>query len=231
MDWVHCNNCYVQPGELEVKFFITNCGHIYCDNCLKSNTSEKCIVCQVKYASLPLSSNMNSEIEIYFHDPVISLKKQIKILEFQQNHRIRLLSYNKEKLKNFNQLEKENWALKEKLSLLKQENSYLKNEVKRLFELLNRRDDGFEDEKNHLNYSKSTPKIYPLNQLQSKRVEETIFTNLNLYKFNNKFREDNSKKNSSTDSNYFILSDSNKCAKKKGNSKTYTFPEFSGSSR
>jgi len=34
-DWVHCNLCFKQPGG-ERKFSLTNCGHIYCEECLPS---------------------------------------------------------------------------------------------------------------------------------------------------------------------------------------------------
>ena len=32
-DWVHCNRCYRQPGNNR-KFHLTNCGHIYCEDCV-----------------------------------------------------------------------------------------------------------------------------------------------------------------------------------------------------
>lgn len=33
-DWVHCNNCFVRPGGGKI-FSLTNCGHMYCADCLK----------------------------------------------------------------------------------------------------------------------------------------------------------------------------------------------------
>ena len=31
--WIHCNRCYQRPASPEAKFYVTNCGHIYCRNC------------------------------------------------------------------------------------------------------------------------------------------------------------------------------------------------------
>ena len=33
-DWVHCNNCFVRPGGGK-RFSLTNCGHIYCEDCVR----------------------------------------------------------------------------------------------------------------------------------------------------------------------------------------------------
>lgn len=34
-DWLHCNICFRQPGD-GVGFSLTNCGHVYCDKCVKT---------------------------------------------------------------------------------------------------------------------------------------------------------------------------------------------------
>lgn len=39
-DWVHCNSCYVRPGGGKL-FSLTNCGHIYCADCLQGELSGK----------------------------------------------------------------------------------------------------------------------------------------------------------------------------------------------
>ena len=31
-DWLHCNTCYKQPGDGR-GYFLTNCGHLYCEGC------------------------------------------------------------------------------------------------------------------------------------------------------------------------------------------------------
>ena len=35
MDWVHCNTCFVQPGNGSKKFFLTSCGHVFCQDCIQ----------------------------------------------------------------------------------------------------------------------------------------------------------------------------------------------------
>lgn len=39
MDWVHCNSCFVQPGSSSKKFFLTSCGHVFCQDCIQGTFS------------------------------------------------------------------------------------------------------------------------------------------------------------------------------------------------
>lgn len=85
MDFFHCNNCYVQPGPpLNKKFWLTNCGHSFCHDCI--NTSDpKCKACSndCKYIAV---SDMPEDLKQLFSDPVKELKKAVKILSIQNKH-------------------------------------------------------------------------------------------------------------------------------------------------
>lgn len=238
MDWVHCNNCYVQPGDVEMKkFFITNCGHIYCDECLQVNQSKECRICLVKYTAIPLSSNMNSEVEIYFRDPVMNLKKQIKILEFQQSHRIRLISYNKERLNNYRALKKENYNLSEELSLFKKENFSLREEIKTLKENL------FEFKKKHGLLSscdqsrqlQNTPQMHSFSPFLTKEVHRTTPKPpiKNMHGSNEVLKEEkcNSASKRISGSNYFIMSGAKSSGRENRIFTTPDIPKFPGSYR
>ncbi|CAH1402305.1 unnamed protein product [Nezara viridula] len=85
MDFFHCNNCYVQPGPpLNKKFWLTNCGHSFCHDCI--NTSDpKCKAClnDCKYMAV---NDMPADLKQLFSDPVKELKKAVKILSIQNKH-------------------------------------------------------------------------------------------------------------------------------------------------
>lgn len=132
MDWVHCNKCFIQPGDVEGrKFSITNCGHIYCGECLQLPELKECHICHNKYNTISLTPKMSPEVEVYFHDPIQNIQKQIKVLEFQQGHRIRLVTCNRERLSQYKQLKNEMQLMKQELNRLKEENRALQEEAKR----------------------------------------------------------------------------------------------------
>ncbi|XP_074646283.1 E3 ubiquitin-protein ligase RNF212B-like isoform X2 [Tubulanus polymorphus] len=142
-DWVHCNLCYRQPDGL--KFFLTSCGHVFCDDCLQNGEkNEKCKICGNRCTSTPLISNkMRPEVEIFFSDPLYLLKKNYKqivqVIEFQRNHRLRLYSHRKQllsrqntimdKVKGFQKAGEQIQKLEKEVLLLRQENSYLKKAI------------------------------------------------------------------------------------------------------
>ncbi|XP_030831903.1 probable E3 SUMO-protein ligase RNF212 [Strongylocentrotus purpuratus] len=98
-DWVHCNTCFRQPGS-GPKFALTNCGHIFCGDCLEGSTKEKCKMCGNPCTSITLSAKMKPDVELYFTDPAEILKKHQKqlvmVLDFQKNHRQRLTGHRRE---------------------------------------------------------------------------------------------------------------------------------------
>ncbi|KAK6624824.1 hypothetical protein RUM44_011688 [Polyplax serrata] len=226
MDWVHCNHCYVQPGDVEMKkFYITNCGHTYCNECLQMNKSKECRVCHIKYTTIPLTSDMNSEVEIYFHDPVKNLRKIIKILEFQQGHRIRLASFNRDKMRAYKSMKKENHNLKEELDLFKEENMKLRNEMKILKDevLQYKKKCEFPGSSDQAISSQSitTPRMHSYAQFLAKEVQRTTprIASKNLY-VNNDENINSTTKTPSSD--FFILSDS----KSSGRDRRFTTPDI-----
>ena len=46
--WIHCNRCYQRPKSPESKYYVTNCGHLYCRNCAAAvHKTKKCGACGV----------------------------------------------------------------------------------------------------------------------------------------------------------------------------------------
>ncbi|XP_067650763.1 RING finger protein 212B-like [Haliotis asinina] len=136
VDWLHCNLCFIQPGA-GAHFSLTNCGHIYCEKCLVDGCKERCRMCGSSCTIIKLSANMKPEVELFFTDPVDILRKCLKqaiqVLDFQKNHRARMLSHFKGKVsKQQEVLDKAQQSIlkyqqvERELIRLREENSYLK---------------------------------------------------------------------------------------------------------
>ncbi|XP_054710996.1 probable E3 SUMO-protein ligase RNF212 [Uloborus diversus] len=107
MDWVHCNNCFLLPDR-DKCFFLTSCGHIYCSDCEAQCARGLCKLCGNQCSSLVLSSSMKPDVQMYFTDPDVLLKKKLReihqITEFQKNHRARLAAYYRKQNIKFRQM-------------------------------------------------------------------------------------------------------------------------------
>ena len=87
MIWVHCNVCLLPFDAQTCGFFVTNCGHIFCEGCLEAGTRQKCSVCSnpnVKVAAL--DSSLRPEVKAVFADASSMTKTMVKSLEFQLFH-------------------------------------------------------------------------------------------------------------------------------------------------
>ncbi|VEN56612.1 unnamed protein product, partial [Callosobruchus maculatus] len=87
-DWVHCNKCSIifKPN---VKFFLTECSHIFCQSCIASINETKCFVCQKSNRYIEICKNMDPNIQLYFNPAEVQFKKAMEILQFQMQHRTR----------------------------------------------------------------------------------------------------------------------------------------------
>ncbi|XP_078365187.1 putative E3 SUMO-protein ligase RNF212 [Oculina patagonica] len=130
-DWVHCNNCFFRPGGGKI-FSLTNCGHIYCADCLQASP-DHCTICRRTCNSIVLSSQMKPEVEMYFTDPANLSKKYhsqlSQVIEFQKSHRQRLAANNEKKVLAVERLQRQMSRLQElerEVAVLQEENSHLK---------------------------------------------------------------------------------------------------------
>ncbi|GFY70509.1 RING finger protein 212 [Trichonephila inaurata madagascariensis] len=98
MEWIHCNNCFGLPDS-EKNFYLTSCGHIYCQDCEEQCARTQCKLCGNQCSTIVLSSTLKPDVQMYFTDPDELLKKKLKevhqVSDFQKNHRARLWAHQK----------------------------------------------------------------------------------------------------------------------------------------
>ncbi|XP_020755123.1 probable E3 SUMO-protein ligase RNF212 isoform X8 [Odocoileus virginianus] len=98
--WVFCNRCF-QPPQATSCFSLTNCGHVYCDVCLRKGKRDECLICKVACRTILLSKHTDSDIQALFMGIDSLCRKYAKetsqISEFQEKHRRRLLAFYGEK--------------------------------------------------------------------------------------------------------------------------------------
>ncbi|GAB6021395.1 hypothetical protein CHUAL_004002 [Chamberlinius hualienensis] len=97
MDWLHCNHCYAQPkNEDRNNFYVTNCGHLYCTNCV-AQANGTCRICKRPCRTLSLSSQLDPTIAAYFKECKNMIEQHNheinKVMEFQKKHSNRLLHF------------------------------------------------------------------------------------------------------------------------------------------
>ncbi|XP_020755116.1 probable E3 SUMO-protein ligase RNF212 isoform X2 [Odocoileus virginianus] len=63
--WVFCNRCF-QPPQATSCFSLTNCGHVYCDVCLRKGKRDECLICKVACRTILLSKHTDSDIQALF---------------------------------------------------------------------------------------------------------------------------------------------------------------------
>ncbi|XP_020755117.1 probable E3 SUMO-protein ligase RNF212 isoform X3 [Odocoileus virginianus] len=123
--WVFCNRCF-QPPQATSCFSLTNCGHVYCDVCLRKGKRDECLICKVACRTILLSKHTDSDIQALFMGIDSLCRKYAKetsqilhpvkkmgnlachsqdsaqpdkyISEFQEKHRRRLLAFYGEKV-------------------------------------------------------------------------------------------------------------------------------------
>ncbi|CAD7675792.1 unnamed protein product [Nyctereutes procyonoides] len=99
--WVFCNRCF-QPPHRASRFSLTNCGHVYCDVCLRKGGKDECLICKVPCRTLLLSKHTDVDIQALFMGIDGLCKKYSRetsqVSEFQEKHRRRLLAFYREKI-------------------------------------------------------------------------------------------------------------------------------------
>jgi len=143
-NWLHCNECFYQADKKGLKFYLTNCSHIYCERCVTDCTKDKCKLCKATCTSLPLAGKIPKRVEEMFTDPLENLKKNLNLFvqgyEFHRSHHKRLFRYLQQKGKHYDTMKRHcdtmktegvkavNYAknLEKECQKLKKENEYFK---------------------------------------------------------------------------------------------------------
>ncbi|KAL1439716.1 hypothetical protein MTO96_009584 [Rhipicephalus appendiculatus] len=123
---VYCNNCFSQPSRT-LMFYVTTCAHVYCQTCKEDCTRSSCKMCGATCSTAALSQNMSQDVRELFKDPKHTLQRAMMIGEFQ----VTTLKANYKKATELgikykqqaDSLRKENVALKNELSKLKDQQS------------------------------------------------------------------------------------------------------------
>ncbi|XP_046666878.1 RING finger protein 212B-like [Homalodisca vitripennis] len=127
MDWVHCNSCFYQPGQIPKRDFkLTSCGHIFCQCCERGGTIEACKMCGIKCTTTALSAQMAKEVQVYFEDPESSLDKLRKVMDFQKSHRQKLNENYRRLFEKYQMLKVGYQKLEEEMKRLRQELEIIK---------------------------------------------------------------------------------------------------------
>ncbi|XP_074083611.1 putative E3 SUMO-protein ligase RNF212 isoform X2 [Macrotis lagotis] len=97
-----CNHCFQPPGRSSSHFSVTSCGHVFCHLCLQQGKKEECLICSAPCRIILLSKQTDFNIQAFFMGIDGLCKKYSKetsqILEFQEKHRRRLLTFYREKI-------------------------------------------------------------------------------------------------------------------------------------
>ncbi|KAK3746405.1 hypothetical protein QZH41_018223 [Actinostola sp. cb2023] len=129
-EWVRCNSCCSRPGQR--RFYLTNCGHLFCEECMKESP-ETCKLCKNPCKAIMLTSQMKPEVEEYFIDiPTLLSKQQKKLLqvyEFQRTHWKSFVSLHEKQEASMEKMQRGLQRLVElerEVALLREENNHLR---------------------------------------------------------------------------------------------------------
>ena len=83
--WVHCNRCFEKPNSHEAKYYVTNCGHMYCRKCAGDvNKSKVCGVCdEGNVRFVQIGPKMSEDAKAGFRDLSEKLQGLLRLLKFQ----------------------------------------------------------------------------------------------------------------------------------------------------
>ncbi|BET00783.1 zinc ion Hypothetical protein [Nesidiocoris tenuis] len=141
LEFLHCNSCFAIPPAGSTPsgdYYLTNCGHTFCKNCINhSDPSAKCNKCGTNYKSIPLTSDLQGNLKLFFGPIGKIVKETLKIFLVQNGHcKIfieeyvpKLESSYKEQSEKLNQMGREINALQSKYSSMCLENENLKKRL------------------------------------------------------------------------------------------------------
>ncbi|XP_066590091.1 RING finger protein 212B-like [Prorops nasuta] len=129
MNFFVCNNCFSPPNRGKNPYFVTECGHIYCSDCI-SKMVKSCVICRSENpASLPIKDPLIPKIADYFAPVEERLKSEIKTLNFQKAQ-MRILIKRFGNLDNkYEKIKQKYWLAHRKVQELSVENAELKRVI------------------------------------------------------------------------------------------------------
>ncbi|RIA86119.1 hypothetical protein C1645_780361 [Glomus cerebriforme] len=149
-EFLHCNACFTyssSPKEDQIRFWLTECGHVVCESCLSkhgeasrdisSNAMEHtCSVCNTKCATIELTDKLSPNLGAFFRSAHEMLDEVADVMRFQKTNTTSLIEFLKDKLgKQRQMLDKAKNELlqykdmKNELQNLKEENRRLKSQL------------------------------------------------------------------------------------------------------
>ena len=89
--WIHCNRClklFVEAVPKNGPFFVTNCAHVFCQDCANHVTSSgqrsKCFVCnKTDVKTTPMDKNLSPDIRLAFSNVLMQIKAMYTAADFQ----------------------------------------------------------------------------------------------------------------------------------------------------
>ncbi|XP_050436718.1 probable E3 SUMO-protein ligase RNF212 [Adelges cooleyi] len=110
MAWIHCNTCFVQPNPKNVAnklFFLTTCGHVFCETCgcFTDSTSKKCKECKSNCSYTTIGDKAfqtNRQVLEYFQEPNNVCTKLLQVMKFQKAHQNKLVAHHQRILLKYN---------------------------------------------------------------------------------------------------------------------------------
>ncbi|PKY42735.1 hypothetical protein RhiirA4_442159 [Rhizophagus irregularis] len=149
IEFLHCNACFTYPSsskENQIRFWLTECGHVVCKSCLNKHgeashdssnvTEHTCPVCNTRCAAVELTDNLPPNLGAFFRTTYDILDEAADVMRFQKTNTISLIEFLKHKLHKQRQMldKAKNEILqykdmKNELQNLKEENRHLKSQL------------------------------------------------------------------------------------------------------
>lgn len=114
--WLHCNECsrgfdhhnvletygrgQFRVAKSDLAFYVTSCGHVFCENCVSSQQSSKfcCPPCNAPTSLYKLDGVLPKKLESLLKPPTGLLEEAVSVMLFQQNNANELIRGLREKV-------------------------------------------------------------------------------------------------------------------------------------